>query len=412
VRLFPESVQPDAKLLVCAKGLRAVADGFVSILLPAYLVALGHDAVEVGLLITATLLGSAAATLLVGLITTRFGYRRLLLAASALMVGTGLGFAGLQGFVPLLVVGFLGTLNPAAGDVSVFVPLEQSMLARLVADKDRTALFARYSLAGSLMGACGTLLAALPELAGARLGLSTVGAMQVMFVAYAIIGIGAGAIYARVTPPDPGATPEKRAPLGPSRGIVYRLSALFCVDSFGSGFFAQSILVLWLLDRFDLPVIQTAPIFFWSNLLTAVSFLAAVPLSRRIGLINTMVFTHIPANLALVAIPFVDDLAVVVALLLFRALLSQMDVPPRASYVMAVVTAAERPAAASVTNVPRSLAAAISPAIGGWMLNLTPFGWPLIVGGALKVAYDLGLLFMFRNVKPPEERRPEQIKRP
>ena len=308
MRLFPDSVQPDARLLVCAKGLRAIADGFVSILLPAYLVALGYNAKEVGVLATATLLGSAAATLLVGLITARYGYRRLLLASSVLMVATGLGFAGLQGFWPLLVVGFMGTLNPAAGDVSVFVPLEQSLLARLVADKDRTALFARYSLAGSLMGACGTLLAALPELAAPRLGVTTLGAMQAMFVLYAAIGLAAGAIYARVASPHAVTKSEKRAPLGPSRGIVYRLSALFCVDSFGSGFFAQSILVLWLLDRFDLPVAQTAPIFFWSNLLTAVSFLAAVPLSRRIGLINTMVFTHIPANLALVAIPFVDNL--------------------------------------------------------------------------------------------------------
>lgn len=404
MRLFPDSVQPDARLLVCAKGLRAIADGFVSILLPAYLVALGYNAKEVGVLATATLLGSAAATLLVGLITARYGYRRLLLASSVLMIATGLGFAGLQGFWPLLVVGFMGTLNPAAGDVSVFVPLEQSLLARLVADKDRTALFARYSLAGSLMGACGTLLAALPELVAPRLGVTTLGAMQAMFVLYAAIGLAAGAIYARVASPHAAATSEKRAPLGPSRGIVYRLSALFCVDSFGSGFFAQSILVLWLLDRFDLPVAQTAPIFFWSNLLTAVSFLAAVPLSRRIGLINTMVFTHIPANLALVAIPFVDDLAIVIFLLLFRALLSQMDVPPRASYVMAVVTAAERPAAASITNVPRSLASAVSPAMGGYLLNLTTFGWPLVIGGALKVAYDLGLLVMFRNVKPPEER--------
>jgi len=151
-------------------------------------------------------------------------------------------------------------------------------------------------------------------------------------------------------------------------------------------------------------VTQTASIFFWTNLFTTVSFLAAVPLSRRIGLINTMVFTHIPANLAVIAIPFVDDLTAVIVLLLFRALLSQMDVPPRASYVMAVVTAEERPAAASITNVPRSLASAIAPAMGGALLSLSPFGWPLVIGGALKFAYDLGLLFLFRNVKPPEEK--------
>jgi MFS family permease len=404
LRLFPESVERDARLIVAAKGLRAIADGFVSILLPAYLVALGYDAIEVGALTTATLLGSATATLLVGMITARHGHRRLLLAACALMAATGLGFAGFTGFWPLLVIGFVGTLNPAAGDVSVFVPIEQSLLARLVADKDRTALFARYSLAGSLLGAGGTLMAALPELGAARFGISTLAAMQAMFVLYAAIGIGAAAIYVRTARVEAAPEERKRAPLAQSRGIVYRLAAIFCLDSFGSGFFAQSILVLWLFQRFDLPVAETASIFFWANLFTAVSFLAAVPLSRRIGLINTMVFTHIPANLALVAIPFVDDIAVVIALLLFRALLSQMDVPPRASYVMAVVTAEERPAAASITNVPRSLASAISPAMGGALLNATTFGWPLLIGGALKVIYDVALLFMFRNVKPPEER--------
>jgi MFS family permease len=221
----------------------------VSILLPAYLVALGYGAVQVGIVATGTLLGSACATLLVGMITARYGHRRLLLAAAALMAATGLGFAGLTGFWPLFAVGFVGTLNPTAGDVSVFVPLEQSLLARSVADKDRTALFARYSLAGSLMGACGTLMAALPELRATRLGISTLAAMQGMFALYAAIDIGAGAIYARVERADSAPEERRRVPLAQSRGIVYRLAAIFCVDSFGSGFFAQSILVLWLFQR-------------------------------------------------------------------------------------------------------------------------------------------------------------------
>ena len=185
---------------------------------------------------------------------------------------------------------------------------------------------------------------------------------------------------------------------------MYRLTALFCVDSFGGGFLVQSILVLWLLQRYDLPVAETASIFFWTGLLSALSFLLAAPLARRIGLVNTMVFTHLPSSLATLAIPLVGDLGIVIALLMVRAAFSQMDVPPRLSYVMAVVTPEERPAAASVTAVPRSLASAIAPSFAGALLNLTSFGWPLLIGGALKVGYDLGLLFMFRKVKPPEER--------
>jgi predicted MFS family arabinose efflux permease len=235
--------------------------------------------------------------------------------------------------------------------------------------------------------------------------------MQAMFVLYAVLGLVAGAIYRTVVLEDGGAR-ERRQPLGPSRGVVYRLTALFCVDSFGGGFLVQSIVVLWLLQRYDLPVSQTAPIFFWTGLLSAVSFLIAAPLARRIGLVNTMVFTHLPSSLATVAIPLVGDLGIVIALLMVRAAFSQMDVPPRLSYVMAVVTSEERPAAASVTAVPRSLAAAIAPAFAGALLEITSFGWPLLIGGALKVAYDLGLLFMFRNVRPPEERERARGKEP
>ncbi len=403
MRLFPETANADARRLVYARGLRALADGYVSILLPAYLLALGRDAFEVGVLTTATLLGSAALTLFVGAITARFGHRRPLLAAAVLMILTGVGFTALQSFWPLLIVAFVGTVNPSSGDVSVFYPLEQSLLARSVAEKDRTELFAHYSLAGSLMGAAGTLLATLPELAVDRLGLTPVGAMQIMFGLYAAIGAGAMLIYRGVSARDGGSRQAEHQPLGPSRGIVYRLTALFCVDSFGGGFLVQSILALWLLQTFDLPVSVAASIFFWAGLLTAASYLVAVRIAQRIGLVNTMVFTHLPSSLCLVAIPFVHSLPVVIGLLMIRSLLSQMDVPTRTSYVMAVVTPAERPAAASLTAVPRSLASAIGPVIAGYLLTLSGFGWPLLIGGALKIGYDLTLLRMFRHVRPPEE---------
>ncbi|MDB6045770.1 MAG: major facilitator superfamily 1 [Gammaproteobacteria bacterium] len=403
MQLIPESADANARRLLSAKALRSVADGYVSILLPAYLLGLGLGAFRVGVLTTATLLGSAALTLLTGFITATFGHRRPLLAASGLMIFTGVAFTLSHAFWPLLLIAFVGTLNPSSGDVSIFLPLEQSLLSQSVGDRDRTALFALYSLSGSLMAAFGTLLAGLPEIAAKWFGTSSLQAMQGMFLLYALIGLAAAMIYRRLLEPalvDPG---MKRQPLGPSRGIVYRLATLFSIDAFGGGFLVQTILALWLLRAFHLSLATTATLFFCSNLLTAASYLAAPPIARRIGLINTMVFTHLPSSLCLIAIPFLSNLNIVVGLLMLRSLLSQMDVPTRSSYVMAVVTPPERPAAAGVTSVPRSLAAAISPTIAGYLISVSSFGWPLLIGGALKIAYDLTLLAMFRHVRPPEE---------
>jgi MFS family permease len=403
MRLFPPTADANARRLIAARSLRAVADGYVSVLLPAWLLTLGLDAFEVGVISAATLLGSAGLTLLVGFVTARFGHRGPLLASAALMVATGLGFAGLQDFWPLLLVAFVGTLNPSTGDVSVFLPLEQSLLAHSVADRDRTALFVRYSLAGYLMGAGGTLLAALPDLAGRWWGAAPGPAMQAMFVLYAALGLASGLIYRGIDEPPVSPDAPRAEPLGPSRGIVYRLAALFSIDSFGGGLVVQSILALWLFQTFAMSVAAAASLFFWSNLLSGVSLLAAAPIARRIGLVNTMVLTHLPSNLCLIAIPFTSSLTMVIALLLVRSLLSQMDVPTRNSYVMSVVTPAERAAAASVTSVPRSLASGIGPLISGWLLLLSGFGWPLLLGGLFKSAYDVALLAMFRHVRPPEE---------
>jgi MFS family permease len=402
-RIFPETASADAKRAILAKGLRAIGDGYVSIVLPAYLLALGYDALQIGALMTATLLGSAGLVFLAGMITARFGERRPLLAASVLMIFTGLGFAGFQAFWPLLLIAFLGTLNPSAGDVSVFLPLEQSLLARSVGEKDRTLLFAFYSVSGSLMGAAGTLIAAFSDLAPRWLGIGPLEAMRLLFVLYAVLGAAAALLYSGVSDPHSKGEASAHVPLGPSRRIVYQLTALFSVDAFGGGFFVQTILALWLLQAFHLPVAAASTIFFWTNLFTAASYLAAVPIARRFGLINTMVFTHLPSNLCLVLIPFVPNLAIVIALLMVRSLLSQMDVPTRTSYVMAVVTPPERPAAASLTAVPRSLASAVSPIIAGYLISVSSFGWPLLIGGALKIAYDLTLLRMFRPIRPPEE---------
>ena len=224
-----------------------------------------------------------------------------------------------------------------------------------------------------------------------------------MFLLYAIAGLAAGLIYRRLDPGEPAGSGPPAPALGPSRGVVYGLAALFSIDAFAGGLVVQSLLALWLFKAFGLSLAATAQLFFWSGLLTAVSYLAAAPLARRIGLINTMVFTHLPANLCLVAVPFAGGLWQVIALLLLRSLLSQMDVPTRTSYVMAVVTPPERAAAASLTAVPRSFASALGPSLAGWMLGAASFAWPLLLAGALKIAYDLMLLARFRHVRPPEE---------
>jgi MFS family permease len=406
--LFPGTADANARRVLIARALRAVADGYVSILLPAYLLALGLDAFRVGVVSTATLLGSAGLTLLAGLITNRFGHRRPLIAAGLLMAVTGLGFAGLQAFWPLLIVAFVGTVNPSTGDVSVFLPLEQSLLARSVADRDRTALFVRYSLAGSLMGALGALLAAVPDLVTRYTGVAPLQAMQGMFLLYAAIGLAAAAIYGRIGEPRPHRDGARQAPLGPSKGIVYRLTALFAVDAFGGGLLVQSIVALWLFQVFGISAASVASLFFWTGILSAASFLAAGPIARRIGLVRTMVFTHLPSSFCLLAIPFAHDLGLVIALLLLRSLLSQMDVPTRTSYVMAVVTPPERPAAASLTSVPRSLSAAVGPVVSGALIGLSAFGWPFLIGGLVKIGYDLALLAMFSRVQPPEERPVEK----
>jgi len=383
--------------------LRDFGDGFVAVLLAVYLTELGLGAFEVGIIATAALFGSALLTLVIGLFGGRYAERTLLILASLLMVATGVAFAASQAFAVLLLVAFVGTINPSAGSVSIFVPLEHALLTGMVRAADRTRMFAIYSLVGALAAAVGSLAAASPELLQA-IGWTKLGSLKAMFVAYALLGVAGGLLYWSVprAPVTAGGAPK--AALGPSRRIVYRLAALFSIDAFAGGFAVQSLLALWLFTKFGLTLAAAATFFFWSGLLAAFSFPAAAWLSRRIGLVNTMVFTHIPANLCLIAAALAPSLEAALALLLVRSALSQMDVPARSSYVMAVVTPPERAAAASVTSVPRSLAAAVSPAIAGALFAAGFAAWPFIICGVLKTAYDLALLWSFGHVKPPEEK--------
>ncbi len=402
-RLLPPGVLPDAGLLLAARGLRAFGDGYVSLLLPYYLTLLGYGALEIGAIITATLLGSGLMTLGVGLVAHRFRQRTLLELAALLMMATGIAFIVTTGFWPLLVIAAVGTINPSTGDVSVFGPLEHAMLARAVDARQRTALFARYTLAGALIGALGALAAALPALGQQWLAMDARFAVQLMFVGYGVLGFLCLLLYRRLSPQIEPHAAAPSTPLGQSKRTVYTLAAVFSLDSFAGGFAVQSLLALWLFDRFQLSVVTAGSIFFWTGILSAFSQLAAVRLARRFGLINTMVFTHLPANIFLIMVPLMPNLPLALLFLMLRSALSQMDVPARTSYVMAVVTPGERAAAASVTAVPRSLAAAISPMFAGWLLALSPFGWPLVICGGLKIVYDLTLLAMFRRMRPPEE---------
>ena len=401
---LPPHTSPDAALILAARGIRAFTDGYVALLLPYYLTLLGYSALQVGLIATATLLGSGLLTLLTGLFAYRFRMHVMLTAACLLMLGTGLGFAAVTDFWPLLLIAVVGTLNPSSGDVSVFSPLEQSLLSHAAAAEWRTALFARYSLVGHLLGALGALGAAIPGLLAQWSVLDLKTATQAMFVVYGLSGIVALALYRRLASAGSRGDEVRAVPLGPSRGIVIRLAALFSLDAFAGGFAVQSLLALWLFLRFDLSMEAAGTIFFWTGVLAAASFLAAPAVARRFGLINTMVFTHLPANLFCILAAVMPTLPLAVLFLLLRSALSSMDVPARSSYVMAVVSPAERPAAASLAAVPRSLASAVSPAFAGYLLTLTSFGWPLVICGALKIVYDLALLGMFRKVKPPEER--------
>jgi MFS family permease len=398
----PRSARKSVMLLYVARGVRGFGDGFAVIVLPAYLSAAGFSTGQIGLIASASLLGTALFTLAVGFIAPRYDLRNLLLAGAVLMACTGIAFSNVDIFAIIAVVAFFGTVNPSTGDLGVLVPLEHAMLAHDVPDQERTRTFARYSLIGALSMALGSLAAAAPDFM-TKAGIDTVTAFKGMFYAYAALGLLCIALY-RCLPHAHVDEVKPSAPLGPSRLVVYKLAALFSLDAFAGGFVVQSLLALWLFQRFDMSLSAASVFFFWTSTLSAFSYPVAAWLAKRIGLVNTMVFTHIPSSIFLILAAISPNLILTQVLLLLRAALSQMDVPTRTSYVMAVVTPAERTAAASVTAVPRSLASSISPAMAGALLATSFSGLPLVLCGILKIAYDLALLVSFRHVKPPEEK--------
>jgi len=395
------AVHSNLLLLYAARALRGFGDGFAAIVLPVYLSAVGFDTTQIGFVAAAALLGTAAFTLAVGFIAPRYDLRSLLLAGAILMVCTGFVFPSIENIGLILAVAFVGTINPSTGDIGVLIPLEHAMLTRGVADNERTRAFAQYSLIGALSMAAGALAAAVPDFLISA-GLAPLSALKAMFYAYGVLGVGSALVYYQL----PRVHVEQRAaaaPLSASRRMVYKFATLFSLDAFAGGFVVQSLLALWLFQRFQISLATASLFFFWSSVLSAFSYPLAAWIAKKIGLVNTMVFTHLPSSICLILAAVSSDLSTTFGLLLFRSALSQMDVPTRSSYVMAVVTPPERPAAASVTAVPRSLASSLSPPIAGFLLSNPSLGLPLILCGTLKILYDIALLVSFRHIKPPEE---------
>ncbi len=401
--MLPKSATADAARLIATRGARGFADGIASVLLASYLTRLGFTPLQIGAIVTATLLGSAALMLAVGLAGHRWRRRAVLLAASALMFATGLGFYASTRFWPLLLVAFVGTLNPSSGDVTLFLPTEQAVLAETVTPRDRTEIFAWYNLAGAFAGALGSLAAGGPAQLARLLHVEVAQAERLGFLVYAIFGALSAVAYRKLSPGVEPPPVADAAPLAKSRGVVLQLAALFSLDSFGGGFVVQSLLALWLFRRFALPVSTAAAIFFAMNLLAAISQLVSSRLAARIGHVRTMVYTHLPSSLFLVLAGVMPTLLLSVLFLLLRSALSSMDVPARQAYVMAMVPREERAAAASVTNVPRSLASAVAPLLAGALLQRSNFGWPLICAGLLKMSYDLLLFAGFAHRRPAEQ---------
>ena len=372
-------ITPDGQRLISTRGLRGYADGLVAASLAGYLGdQLGYSATRIGVIVTGMLLGSAVLTMFTGTWGWRFERRLLLRAGALLMVITGLVFFTSTSFPLLLAFGVIGTMNPSGSDVSVVQPIEQSLLPLTTSDERRSHTFARYSFFGGALASLGALSAGLP----ARFHWQP----ESVFLIYTIAGFAMLGVYATMSPlVEAAAQAAPPTPLGPSKRVVYKLAALFSLDSFGGGFAVQSLLVLWLLRRHHFSVGKAGAVLAVMQILSAASGFIAVRIERRIGPLRTMAFTHLPGQILLISAALMPNAPLAVACLIARSLLSSMDVPVRNAYVMSVVTPAERAAAASVTNVPRSLASALPPIAAGWMLDRSNFGWPLILAGSLKI---------------------------
>jgi MFS family permease len=406
----------DTRRILVMRGLRSLAYGLLAVLLGVALAGEGFTPVAIGALITVSLFGDMVGTYVIGIFADSWGRRRTLALLALLMAATGIVFGLVTSYAVLLLAAFFGTLGTSASETAPFLPIDQTMIAQVSAPEQRTSLFARYNLVASFSAAVGALMAGVPGLL-TRTGLPLASGVRLMFGVYAVLALIVAVLSLRLSSDVEGKLQDsmhvqsKRSrlvpPLHRSAGIVWRLTALFSMDALAGGLVVQSLMALYFLERFGIPLTTLSILFFGANLLSALSFLAAVPLARRFGLLNTMVFTHLPSNVLLILVAFAPTFPIAATLLLLRQALSQMDVPTRQAYTMALVAPEERTAAASVTSLARSVGSSTSPVISGLLLQgpLLILGLPLILAGTLKAAYDLTLWSIFRHVRLHEETR-------
>jgi MFS family permease len=410
----------DGRILFGTRTLRLFAYGFLSVILALYLSELGLSEVNIGLLLTFTLLGDALISLWITTRADRIGRQRMLILGAALMILAAVLFAATRNYYLLLLAATIGVISPSGYEVGPFLSIEQASLTQLVPDRGRTRIFGWYNLVGSFATALGALVGGGFSQLLQGLGFTPLLSYRVVVLGYGLIGLLMMGLFARLSPAieipiahsplaiagNPVGNPAPRLFLGLHRSqkVVFRLAALFSLDAFAGGFVVQSLMALWFNMKFGVEPAVLGAIFFGANILAGISALSAAWVAGKIGLINTMVFTHLPSNILLILVPFMPSLGLAIALLFLRFSISQMDVPTRQSYTMAVVAPDERSAASGITGVARTIGAALSPVFTGVFLSNPAFlGLPFILSGGLKIIYDLALYFNFRGVKPPEE---------
>ena len=405
----------DAWLLFVTRFARLFAYGSLSVILVFYLLGLGLTEVESGLVLTLTLAGDVVVSLLLTTRADRVGRRRMLVIGAILMAAAGLAFASTRNLFFLILAGTIGVISPSGNEVGPFLSIEQAALTHIVPTTARTAIFAWYTLAGSLATALGALFGGFVTRALQRTSLTTVASYRAVVLVYAALGILLAFLFTRLSAlVEADAVPEGTVPAASaatvfgitrSRNVVLKLSSLFALDSFAGGFVVQSFAAYWFYLRFGVAPATLGAIFFWANVFAGISALVATRIAARIGLVRTMVFTHLPSNILLILVPLMPNLSLAVLVLLLRFSISQMDVPARQSYTMAVVPAAERAAAGGFTGVARTTGAAISPLFVGFLFaKPSLINAPFFLAGTLKISYDLLLYYSFRTLRPPEER--------
>ncbi len=404
-------MKKDIPLLFTTRIIRMFSYGFLSVVLALYLAQRGLSEGEIGLLLTLTLAGDAAITLWITTSADRMGRRRMLIFGAALMIMAGVIFSLTGNYILLVVTAIIGVISPSGNEIGPFLSIEQAALSQLLPDEKRTQTFAWYNLVGSFATATGALagggLAQLLQ----GVGFTPLNSYRAVLLGYTLIGVVLADLFLLLSqsveaPKLEEAIPiQRRLGLHRSRGVVLRLSSLFAIDAFAGGLVVQSMVAYWFNIKFGVQPAVLGSIFFGANILAGISALSAVWIAKRIGLINTMVFTHIPSNILLILVPLMPTLPLAITALLLRFSISQMDVPTRQSYTMAVVSPDERSAAMGVTSIARSVGATLSPAITGQLLSVSSLiGAPFMIAGGMKIIYDLLIWRGFRAVKPPEEK--------